>query len=192
VSANNPAAAPAKEKASSKKLIVIGAIVALLVVIGGAAAWFMMSRHGGDEEEGAAPRKAAAAKGAPPTFLALENMVVNLADPGGDRFAQVGITLELEDAKTAEQVKQYLPAIRSGILMLISQRSAQELLAREGKEKLANDILREVSRPLGYSVPKKRKPVQDETDEDAEDPPARSRQSQNPVRQVLFSSFIIQ
>ncbi len=192
MSANNPAAAPAKEKASSKKLIVIGAIVALLVVIGGAAAWFMMSRHGGDEEEGAAPRKAAAAKGAPPTFLALENMVVNLADPGGDRFAQVGITLELEDAKTAEQVKQYLPAIRSGILMLISQRSAQELLAREGKEKLANDILREVSRPLGYSVPKKRKPVQDETDEDAEDPPARSRQSQNPVRQVLFSSFIIQ
>lgn len=192
MSANNPAAAPAKEKASSKKLIVIGAIVALLVVIGGGAAWFMMSRHGGDEEEGAAPRKAAATKGAPPTFLALENMVVNLADPGGDRFAQVGITLELEDAKTAEQVKQYLPAIRSGILMLISQRSAQELLAREGKEKLANDILREVSRPLGYSVPKKRKPVQDETDEDAEDPPARSRQSQNPVRQVLFSSFIIQ
>lgn len=192
MSANNPAAAPAKEKASSKKLIVIGAIVALLVVVGGAAAWFMMSRHGGEEEEGAAPHKAAAAKGAPPTFLALENMVVNLADPGGDRFAQVGITLELEDAKTAEQVKQYLPAIRSGILLLISQRSAQELLAREGKEKLANDILREVSRPLGYSVPKKRKPVQDETDEDAEDPPVRSRQSQNPVHRVLFASFIIQ
>lgn len=192
MSANNAAAAPAKEKASSKKLIVIGAIVALLVVAGGAAA-FLMTRHGGgEEEEGAAPRKAAAAKGAPPTFLALENMVVNLADPGGDRFAQVGITLELEDAKTAEQVKQYLPAIRSGILMLISQRSAQELLAREGKEKLASDILREVSRPLGYSVPKKRKKAAEEDEDEGDAPPPRSRQNQNPVHQVLFSSFIIQ
>jgi len=68
-----------------------------------------------EEEDGApAPRKAAAAKVAP-TFMPIENMVVNLADPGGDRFAQIGITLELEDAKTAEQVKQYLPAIRSAI-----------------------------------------------------------------------------
>jgi len=186
-----------KEKASSKKkLIVIGAIVALLVVAGAAAALIMMNRHGGDEEEGAAPHKAAAAKAGPPTFLALENMVVNLADPGGDRFAQIGITLELEDAKTAEQVKQYLPAIRSAILLLVSQRTAQELLAREGKEKLAYDVLREVSRPLGYRVSKKpRKKASQEADEDSdEDPPERGRQSQsqNPVRQVLFSSFIIQ
>jgi flagellar FliL protein len=186
-----------KEKASSKKkLIVIGAIVALLVVAGAAAAFVMMNRHGGDEEEGAAPHKAAAAKAGPPTFLALENMVVNLADPGGDRFAQIGITLELEDAKTAEQVKQYLPAIRSAILLLVSQRTAQELLAREGKEKLAYDVLREVSRPLGYRVSKKpRKKASQEADEDSdEDPPERGRQSQsqNPVRQVLFSSFIIQ
>lgn len=194
MSATPPAAAPAKEKASSKKLIVIGAIVALLVLVGGGAAWFFLSsRHGGDEEGGAQPRKASAPKAAP-TFLAMENMVVNLADPGGDRFAQIGITLELEDAKTAEQVKLYLPSIRSGILMLVSQRTAQELLVREGKEKLAADILREVSRPLGFRVPKKtRKPSADEQDEDSdEELPARSRQNQNPVHQVLFSSFIIQ
>ena len=194
MSDKTPAAAPAKEKASNKKLIVIGAIVALLVVVGGAAAWFMLGRHSGEEEDGApAPRKAAAAKVAP-TFMPIENMVVNLADPGGDRFAQIGITLELEDAKTAEQVKQYLPAIRSAILLLVSQHTAEELLTREGKEKLATDILREVSRPLGFRVPKKpRKPTAEELEEDgAEEPPARSRQSQNPVRQVLFSSFIIQ
>ena len=194
MSDKTPAAAPAKEKASNKKLIVIGAIVALLVVVGGAAAWFMLGRHSGEEEDGApAPRKAAAAKVAP-TFMPIENMVVNLADPGGDRFAQIGITLELEDTKTGEQVKQYLPAIRSAILLLVSQRTAEELLTREGKEKLATDILREVSRPLGFRVPKKlRKPISEELEEDgAEEPPARSRQSQNPVRQVLFSSFIIQ
>ena len=193
MSAPTPAAAPVKAK--SKKLIVIGAVLALLVIVGAGAAWFLASRSHAEEDDGAAPPPKEAAKVAP-TFLPLENMVVNLADPGGDRFAQIGITLAVDDAKTAEQVKQYLPSIRSGILMLVSQRTSSELLQREGKEKLANDILREVSRPLGYSVPSEReraKAAAAEHDGDAEErPAARKRAERNPVRRVLFSSFIIQ
>lgn len=191
MSANTPAAAPAKSK--KMLIIIIGVVVAVLVIGGGAAAWFLSSRsHADDEEGGAAPAHKEAPKAAP-TFLPMENMVVNLADPGGDRFAQIGITLELDDAKTAEQVKQYLPSIRSGILMLVSQRTSGELLQREGKEKLAADILREVSRPLGFAVPSERAraPAADK-EEDAEERPSRRRAERNPVRRVLFSSFIIQ
>lgn len=195
MSATPPAAAPAKAK--SKKLIVIGAVLVLLVIVGAGAAWFLASRsQAAEDEEGAEPVRKEAVK-VVPTFLPMENMVVNLADPGGDRFAQIGITLEVDDAKTAEQVKQYLPSIRSGILMLVSQRTSSELLQREGKEKLANDILREVSRPLGYSVPSERERAKAaaaaEQDGDAEErPAARKRAERNPVRRVLFSSFIIQ
>ena len=176
-------------------VIIIGVVLAVLVIGGGAAAWFMASSraHADEEEEGGARSVRKEAPKVAPTFLPMENMVVNLADPGGDRFAQIGITLELDDAKTAEQVKLYLPTIRSGILMLVSQRSSAELLQREGKEKLAADILREVSRPLGYSVPSERPRVaRAEEDEDAEERPARRRTERNPVRRVLFSSFIIQ
>lgn len=194
MSANPPAAAPAKSK--KMLVIIIGVVLVVLLVGGGAAAWFMTRSHG-DEDEGAVSAKPAKeAPKAAPTFLPLENMVVNLADPGGDRFAQVGITLELEDAKTAEQVKLYLPSIRSGILMLVSQRTSAELLQREGKEKLAKDILREVSRPLGYKVPVEReraRPAGAEQNDDGEDrPAARSRVERNPVQRVLFSNFIIQ
>ncbi|PJI96005.1 flagellar FliL protein [Acidovorax sp. 69] len=163
---------------------------------GGAAAWFLSNRSHADEEEGGAP--AAARKEAPkvaPTFLPMENMVVNLADPGGDRFAQIGVTLELEDVKTSDQVKLYLPTIRSGILLLVSQRTSSELLSRDGKEKLAADIRREVSRPLGYAVPKERAraaEAEQEGDGEAEDRPARKRSERNPVLRVLFSNFIIQ
>ena len=38
----------------------------------------------------------------PPTFLPLENMVVNLADPGGEKVAQVGVTLELSGCPVDE------------------------------------------------------------------------------------------
>ena len=128
--------------------------------------------------------------------LAGGQWMLNLADPGGDRFAQIGITLEVDDDKTAEQIKQYLPAIRSGVLMLVSQRTSSELLQREGKEKLAADVLREVSRPLGYSVPSERARGQErardrDADEDEDEAPRR-RAARNPVRRVLFSSFIIQ
>jgi len=175
-------------------LIIILGVVAVLVIGGGAAAWFLMSRSHADDEEGAAAPAHKEAPKVAPTFLPMENMVVNLADPGGDRFAQVGITLELDDAKTAEQVKQYLPAIRSGILMLISQRTSSELLQREGKEKLATDILREVSRPLGFSVPTERERARAAAADKEEDPEERPRRrvERNPVRRVLFSSFIIQ
>lgn len=76
--------------------------------------------------------------------------------------------------------------------MLVSQRTSEELLQREGKEKLARDIHREVSKPLGFNVPipKKRTPG-DSEDEEAEDRAARIRAEKNPVKRVLFqtSSF---
>ncbi|HEY4664495.1 MAG TPA: flagellar basal body-associated FliL family protein [Comamonas sp.] len=174
MAASNSAAVPAPAK--SRKLIIIGA-VAVLLVVAIAAAWLLMAnRLHGDVYGDDAPSKTAVLV---PTFLPLENMVVNLADPGGDRFVQIGITLELQNEATATLVKQYMPSIRNGILMLVSQRTADELLLREGKEKLAADILREVMRPLGGGA------VQaNESDENS--------RTRSAVRRVLFSSFIIQ
>lgn len=187
MSSNAPAAESAKKPAKSKKLIIIGAVVVLLlVVVGGGAAWFLSKRHAADEDGEAAPTKAAEVVAAP-TFLPIDMMVVNLADNGGERFAQIGITLELADVKTADLVKQHMPSIRNGVLMLASQRTSDELLTREGKEKLAADILREVSRPLGFDAP----PAKGQKTAEGEEPP-RSRKGPNPVRRVLFSGFIIQ
>ena len=116
-------------------------------------------------------------------------MVVNLADPGGGRFAQVGITLKLEDSKTADDVKLYMPSIRNAILMEISQRTADELLGVEGKEKLTKAIVREVSGQLGFEV--------DDEDEEEVDTAKTTKKkrkapSYTPVQAVLFSSFIVQ
>lgn len=179
-----------KPKGKSKKMLII--IVAVVVlVLGGGGGYFYISKQRAAAEEGedAAPAKAVAkdAHKAPPTYLPLDNMVVNLADPGGERVAQVGITLELIDAKATDQVKAYLPTIRSGVLMLISQRTAEELLKAEGKEKLAKDIVREASLPFGGG------------DEEPEDEaPAKKKKKKKvappeyPVVGVLFSSFIVQ
>lgn len=182
MSAKPSATAPAKEPAK-RKLVLIGAIVVVLAVLAAAAFLFLNARNQEGEEAGTRSAEVLV-----PTFLPLENMVVNLADPGGDRFVQLGITLELQDEKTAKVVKQYLPSIRNGVLMLVSQRSSEELLVREGKEKLAADIREEVSRPLGLGASSARA----QPDDGFADEEERPRRRENAVRRVLFSSFIIQ
>ena len=188
-----PAAAavpPAAEKPKGgKKMLVIALAAVVVLAGGGGGAWFFMNKGKHAEAAEEAPAHSAD-KRANPTYLAMENMVVNLADAGGERFAQVGITLDLESDKAADKIKAFMPAIRSGVLMLLSQRTSEELLKRDGKEKLAADIVAEASQALGYEV-------EDKSGKSAkgEEAPARSKKSRgpaSPVVGVLFSSFIIQ
>ncbi len=179
-----------KPKAKSKKMLIIIIAAVAVLVLGGGGGYFYISKQRAaaaeDGEEAAPAKSAKESHKTPPTYLPLENMVVNLADPGGERVAQVGVTLELLDAKSTDQVKAYLPTIRSGVLMLISQRTAEELLKTEGKEKLAKDILRETSLPFGGG--------DDEPEDEAPTKKKKKKvvQPDYPVVGVLFSSFIVQ
>ncbi len=197
------ATAPAAEEAApkgggSKKLIIILAAVLLLVLVGGGAAVMLLKKKPAEDgEEGdaaeahAAPKAKAKPKSDhPPTFVPLDPFTVNLADKDVDRFAQIGITLEVEDPKFADQIKAYMPAIRSNVLMVLSHKTAVELLTREGKEKLAKDIMRESVRPMGIEL-------DDEDDEAADDTPKKKKKKrkaavESPITQVLFSNFIVQ
>ena len=181
--AKSDAGGGAKGAPKSKKMLVIMASLVVILALAGGGAWFFMSKKAAANED-AEETSHVAPKG-PPTFLPLDSMVINLADPGGEKVAQVGITLEVVDAKAVEKVKVYLPAIRSGILLLISQRTSEDLFQIEGKEKLAQDILTEASRPFasGEEVdPKDKKAV------------ARAKKlaEAGPIRAVHFSSFIVQ
>jgi flagellar protein FliL len=187
------AAEPDKAPAKSKKMmIIVVAIVVVLALVAGGGWFYISKQRAAAAEEGDEETSAPAKAVGPPTFLPLDNMVVNLADPGGEKVAQVGITLEIVDAHGVDTVKVYLPAIRSGILLLISQRTAEELLTREGKEKLAHDILAEASKPFGGGDAGH----DDEAKEGAK--PAKKKKAakdghgEMPVKAVLFSSFIVQ
>ena len=196
-------AAPAK--GAKKKLIIIIATVLVLVLGGGGAAMVLMKKKPaeGDEDAGGGHAKAEVAEPVkakskrdpkhPPTFVLLDPFTVNLADKESERYAQIGVTLEIDDAKTAEELKTYMPAIRNNILMVLAHKTAAEMLTREGKEKLAKSILYAAVRPLGYEV---------DDDDEQEDPVADTAKKKKkkkkaappalPVSAVHFSNFIIQ
>lgn len=179
-----------KPRKSKKRLVVM--LVVLVLVIGAAAgAWIYISKKNASEADLEVP--AHAVNKTPPVFLALDNMVVNLADPGGEKVAQVGITLELLDSKASDKVKVYLPSVRSKILLLISQRESGELLSLAGKEKLAADVLAEALRP--FSLEAEGKP---EGAASAKEKKVRKKATDkllledSPVAGVHFYSFIVQ
>ncbi len=201
------AAAPAK--GGKKKLIIIIAAALLLVLVGGGAAFFLLKKKSGEgDEDGTddgharaeAHEPAAKAKPRhdpkhPPVFVPLEPFTVNLADKESERYAQVGVTLEIDDAKVGEELKLYMPAIRNNILMVLSHKTAAQLLTREGKVKLAQSILYASVRPLGFEIDEA-----DEDDEPADDAtpvPKKKKKKQKspgslPVTAVHFSNFIVQ
>ena len=199
-------------KKGKKKLIIIAAAVLLLLLIAGAGtAVFLKKRAAHAAEAGDEASAQADAQHAkpdlkhPPTFLPLDPFVVNLSDKDADRYAQVGITFEVEDAKFAEQMKAFMPAIRNGILMILSHKASAELLGRPGKELLAAEILREASRTMGIEVeepePVAAKKAETEADDkaagDDSEPVAKKAVKKapaepNPIRHVHFSNFIVQ
>jgi flagellar FliL protein len=196
------AAEAAPPKAGNKKLIIIIAAVLAVVLLGGGAAVMMMKKSAAaaeemDEDGEAAPKKKAAAKaepGKPPTFVPLDSFTVNLADREAERYAQVGITLEIQDPAVDAQIKAFMPVIRNNILLALSDATASELMGREGKAKLARRIQRETSRALGVEVEEEE---EEPAEAEAGDPPPKKKRKRSaeqdlPITAVHFSNFIIQ
>lgn len=160
-------------KKKGKLLIIIIAAVVLLGAIGGGALFMLKSSNHDDEEEVAtdAPKaKKKSGKEAPPVYVALENFTVNLMPDQGEQYLQVAVSVELTDAAVGEQIKLHMPKLRNKVMLLLSSKKASDLASKEGKEGLAEEIRQQMNEVLE---------------------PA-SKGKDGPIREVLFTSFIIQ
>ena len=173
-------------------LIIVAAAVLVLAALGVGALILLKKQAQADEAVGGEPAvEEHAAKvrdpSHPPAYVPLDPFTVNLADKQADRYAQVAITLELDDPATADSIKAFMPAVRNNILLTLAHKTAAELLEPDGKARLAEDIRRETARALGVTV--------DETSAGG----ARKTKGAGhktaapmPVAAVYFSTFIIQ
>ena len=209
MSAAAVAETPAPKK-SNKKLIIIIAAAVLLLTLGGGGAFMMLKKKPIDEDDEAADShatpaktaKAAAANAAPkhdparpPAYVPLDPFTVNLADREAERYAQVAVTLELADPKTADHIKNFMPAIRNNILMVLAHKSAADLLSLEGKVKLAGEVQRASSRALGVQVGEPSAEVDDEEAETTQSKKKKKKKAPDvvlPISAVHFSNLIVQ
>src|SRR6201996_1116832 len=154
--------APAAKPGGKKKLVVMIAVAALVLGGGGVGALVFMKKQKAAAEAAAADADDSDAapakhekkkeKGEKPVFVPMDPFVVNLADHEADRYAQIGLTLEVGDEKVGEEIKTYMPAIRNNILLLLAHKSSADLAGSDGKELLARQIRREALKAMGEEV----------------------------------------
>lgn len=165
--------APAGGKKKKKMMIIIIAALVVVLAGGGAAAFLLMkpAKHGKKAKDAGAEGEEEHAdeedaKKHPPAFVPLDNFVVNLAG-ADEHYLQIGITLETKDHKSEEELKVYMPMIRSKILLLLSSKTAEDLNNVDGKRKLAGEILDIAREPIG-------------------------KEGKSMIKNVHFASFVIQ
>ncbi|PHM48282.1 flagellar basal body-associated protein FliL [Xenorhabdus miraniensis] len=114
-------------------------ILLILIAVLGAAiggySWWTMSQSANNSSEKTKVINA-------PVFMNLEPFTVNLIDDEDhfDRVLYVGVTLRLSDEKTRQRLHDYLPEIRSRMLLLLSRQKATELAKDDGKMRLVAEI----------------------------------------------------
>jgi flagellar FliL protein len=136
-----------KPKGKGKLFIIIG----LVVLIAGAVGGYFYMQHSAAERQ----RQEAEAKrpenilkkqlmerkeNAPPIYIPLDEMIVNLPGRGGEHYLQTKIVLRTNDSSTEGKIKNFMPVIRDKIITVLSSRQMQELATVEGKVMIAREI----------------------------------------------------
>jgi flagellar FliL protein len=157
--AEAPAAPPAKKGGAIK--LILAMLIAAAIAGGGA---FYAARHLSPPAAPAAEGEEAAASeghddahgegGAKPAvggedFSLDPSFVVNLNDPQNSRYLQIQAEAMALKPAALDVVRANLPAIRNRLVLLFSSQKYEDLLSREGKEKLQQQALEEINKVLG-------------------------------------------
>jgi flagellar FliL protein len=174
-----PADAPEGKKGGSKLVLMLALVGGLAV--GGAGGAFALgpmvahqlvpaagadSAHAEEEPEEEAKEGEGGAAAAKPVHV-IDNLVLNPAESGGQRFLLLTIAFELKDAAALEEMKARDAELRDAVLQSVGARSV-EYLADMAKRDSLKAELRGVA---GKLFPDARKPV---------------------VRRIYFPQFVIQ
>ncbi|WP_346825428.1 flagellar basal body-associated protein FliL [Serratia inhibens] len=139
--------------AAPKRSLLVILLVLITVAACGAAgySWWQLKHH----KDGTQPAVKAQPPAAP-VFMPLDTFTVNLVTPDNnpDRVLYIGLTLRLPDENTRRQLNDFLPEVRSRLLMLLSRQEAGQLSSEQGKQQLVAQIKDVLSPPLVKGQPK--------------------------------------
>jgi flagellar FliL protein len=166
---NAPEQAPANKL--SKKMLFIAAGLLVLLAGGGVTAFMLL---GGEKPAPQAPVEGTGA-GTPAAIPAvqpevigpmvnIEPFIVNILDQDGTRYLKASITLEMTDAAAVEAVNRRMPQLRDAILLLIGNKTFNELSDLQGKLQLRSELLDRLNKIL----------------------------SNGSVRKIYFTDFVVQ
>lgn len=174
-----PAEGAPPKKSKKMMIIIIAGVLVLVLVLAGGAALLLKNKAPveGDEEATETAKKEKSKKKdekrVAPAYLKIDPYTINLKGEQGDQFLRLEMSAEFVDQSSADEAKNYMPKLRNQTMLLLSGKNANDLATKEQKEKLAGEIRHEMNLVLGEPEPGEKAPS-------------------GPVKEVLFTDFVIQ
>lgn len=134
-------------KAGNKKklFLIIGAVVLVLILLGGGlAAWYLVKEKADAEnakdpaQQFPVPALNQQAQIGP--MVNIDEFVVNIISGDVAHYVKASITVELTNVEVQTEVAQRMPQMRDAILLLISNKTYEELQDLQGKKQLKAEL----------------------------------------------------
>jgi len=155
----------ADEEAGAKKsggiLPLINMVLLVLVLaVGGFVAWKVMQLDTPPAEGGKAPAQTedttlpeadieSENPDAPPIFIDLSDITVNLADPDAARFLRAKIKLEVRSEKNQTKVEDHMIEINDLIITNLTSKEFKDIRTPQGKYKLKEELIYRINQLIG-------------------------------------------
>jgi flagellar protein FliL len=135
---------------NKKKLfIIIGLVVAVLLAGGGTTAFLLLKKEP-ENKEAKDP-----AKQVPVPDLNqqadigpqvnIEEFIVNIISGDASHYVKASLTVELTNEEVKGEVEKRMPQVRDGILLLIGNKTFEELQDLQGKKQLKAEIISKIN-----------------------------------------------
>ncbi|MFV0438994.1 MAG: flagellar basal body-associated protein FliL [Desulfopila sp.] len=146
--------APKKEEneggGKKKLIIIIAAALVLLLALGGGAAFYLLKMKKDEEEtkkdpgqEVPVPELNPAATIGP--MVDINEFVVNIISDDANHYVKASLTIELTNEQAKEELNQRMPQIRDSILLLVGNKTYEELLDLQGKKQLKAELTSKIN-----------------------------------------------
>nr|WP_320009524.1 flagellar basal body-associated protein FliL [uncultured Desulfobulbus sp.] len=137
------------KKGGKKKLIIIIAAALVLLIGGGGAGYFFLVHKPKQEElkrqQEEASKAEALIEPVPEEaeigpMIDIKEFVVNIISEDAAHYVKAALSLELDKKDVEEEVKKRMPQIRDSILLLLGNKTFDELQDLQGKNQLKAEI----------------------------------------------------
>ena len=142
-----------EEKSGGKmKFVLMGVGVVVLLAAGTLGGPMVMNMISPPEEDAEEVVEEPASK--PPIYQSLHPpLIVNFKDQYGDaHFMQMTLELMSRDQDVINAVRDHAPVIRNDLILLYASAMYEDVVTREGKEKMLAEGLAEVQRIMTESI----------------------------------------
>lgn len=138
-----------EEGGGKKKLIIIGAALLVLAILGGVAGFFLLKKKEMPEEqqdpglEVPVPELNQSSTIGP--MVDISEFIVNIISDEANHYVKASLTIELSNEDVQEEVQKRMPQIRDSILLLVGNKTYEELRDLQGKKQLKAELTSKIN-----------------------------------------------